>query len=433
MQNSILEMRKSYLVVIAVGLSAIIVTYALLFSVRREREMLESFRTELSEVLMLLKRNLETLPDDHDVDTMLDRAEAALSKKDEDRALAFLNSALAKRPGNQRALDMLLKRAEAGLDEREPEKWSEAAGHLAIYSQAISVARADARSVAEIDALLAREDRVTALADRLAQLPDAIKGTNTQVDGKELEKLLALEQDAKSDTQLRELIIRSERLRDAIITDSVDSPGEESDRRLAAVDSLIDKLSGDLEVLTASRLQKDADQKTRAILQEVDSTRKAVAEIREKKFGKDGHKTTASWQDLGEQLVKAELLLGGASPLSSPTVRAEVQEMSSRLGKESVAVRAGQQSAYNDWAIAQIKVAISEYEKGKGYFNDSEEQFIAALTNSLGKVEPRHLHPAVSALYGEVFQKLLSELDQRQKLRATEGVESTEKRSLLEF
>ncbi|MCA9052621.1 MAG: hypothetical protein KDA75_02235 [Planctomycetaceae bacterium] len=392
-----------------------------------------SLQGELAELQASVKR-IETKLDSlggssaADSQALLERAGAEFEAGNDDAGYTFLAAALVSSPASPKALDMLEARARRAVEEMT---WEDAASRVSLYGQAIRTAMSEGGSVEETDALLIRERRFLDLSDKLGESPIVQAPASSASLAKRVAELEGAAQKGGSEIDLRGLVIRAERLQDQAIEAMLEAEGEEFVRLVAETETLLAHLRGQLEVHTASRLQEDADRKTREVLGEVGSLLDEVARVRkEKESGKQGAKT---WQVLGSQLVEAELLLGGVNPLSSATMRRESQEMENRLGRESVAVRASQQSAYNDWAVTQIRVAILEFKAGKGLADDDEVKFMAALSKTLGPIEPQHLHPAVSILYGEIYQKLISELDEDQKLTVTEEIERADKKSLLSF
>ena len=367
-----------------------------------------------------------------DTRALLDRAATALREGNDDVGYAFLAAAAGGAPGDSAVLDLLHSRAAESVDGIETDGGAgtdEAATRLGVLGEAIRAGFVAARSPEEVERLLEREAEAAALADRLAAVRPKTLESEPVAD--RLVEVRRLADDATGETDLRIVILRAERLRDDAVARMLDDPGGQADRNLSETETLLSDLGTRLEKLSISALRAEADSQTERVLADVRGILDGVSKGREAKLN-DGV-AEPSWQSLGDRLVEAELLAGGVHPLSSESLRREAQETLSRLRKEAVAVRAGQQSAYNDWAVDRIKEAIEDYNAGVGLFNDDEGRFASALGNRLGPIEPRHLHPAVSTLYGEIYQKLISELDEKQKVRATEAVERKAKRALEEF
>ena len=365
---------------------------------------------------------------------MLERAQAAQRSGDLDTAYVYLAAVLTRSPSNHQALDLLRESASGGIEGAEEtgaeNALEDATTRVAVLNQAIRSALPAASTVDEIESLLEREKHATALRDRLLLIRPS-PAEASPLASRIAELALEAEEPGAGETDTRVLLLRAERLRDEAVDRVIDEPGGQADRNLSEAETLLASLNSGLEAFQVHALRAGADRQTERVLTEVVAILDEVFTERSRIRG--GTSDQGLWQPLGEKLVEAEILVKGVSALSSEPLRRRAQEVISRLQKESVAVGAEQQSAYNAWAILQIKQAVLAYGEGKGWFNDSEAVFFATLQTQLGPIEPQYLHPAVSTLFGETYHKLISELPLEDKVKATEKIEKSHKRSLDSF
>ena len=119
--------------------------------------------------------------------------------------------------------------------------------------------------------------------------------------------------------------------------------------------------------------------------------------------------------------------------MASADVRQEALSLRAEIAAEAVAVRKGQEAAYNQWAIDQVEKAAGEWGDAKAWLDEDEAKFMATLEKTLGVVDTALMHPAVGTLYAEVYQKLIGELSAEQKVAATRSVEEARKKTLSDF
>lgn len=392
--------------------------------------------SELAEIraqMQTLSRAVE--PDD--MEPLHAKVRESLSSGDDDRAFAYLAAIIANDPSNSDILKTLqteTTKTIVAIEQADTESLASAESRLAVFEEVIRAAMSSASSVDQVDQLLQAEEAASKLRARFVAVMQ--KQANVEISNElhQVDEIAASDVERMSDTEARKLIRRSDRLLERIVDSSVGAESEaDFDEPIAKLQGLQSRLDRRLEELSLSALQRTADSQTNEVLSKLENLlRKAREDVRRKRQGKSGTEDLL-WQDIGRDLVEAELVATGIHPMASPDLQARASKSITELRKESVAVRAEQQASYNDWAISKIKTAISKYRGAKGWTNDDEEKFMETVREELGPIEPQYLHPAVSTLFSEMYQKLISELSEQQKIAATEAVESAEKLSLESF
>lgn len=368
-----------------------------------------------------------------DVSSLVAQARTALEEGNLDRGFAFLSAALSQSPFDEGAFSLIrenTKKAAESPPEMIGPSTTNAESWLAIYGETIQNALREANTVEQIERLLKDEADFIALHDQWEAIQEPMV-TDVDLDA----KLASLEREVAgtpSEVVLRKAVIQAERLRDEAIEQMLDTPGNEADERLSRVVVVLSDLNDRIDALSVSMLQRNADQKTEEILARVKASLDSIDRKQREKLA-NAKSFNGTWQSLGKEMAIVELNLAQISPLASPNILKQVAETRNRLHSLSIMIGARQQATYNSWAIDKIKNAVDIHNKNKGYFNDFEGPMKRSLIEDLGVIDPGLLHPAVSSLYSETYTTLISELDEKEKITATEAVEAQNKKSLQDF
>ena len=396
------------------------------------QQMAEQAKT-LAEVQANVEQILVTLKP-RDLAPLREKAEQAFNAGKDDVAFAYVAAIVASDPADQEMLQLLeaqTQKAVANASDGGAEKLAEAESRLALYGELIKSAMASSRSVNDVQRLLEAEQRLLSLAEKISdKRSDAVDDSIAQIE-KQIADLKQQATQANSEVAVRELSLKVQRTLDTVFdTLSEAEHVQSTDALVARLQEIDAQLQTKLETTNVNVMREVADRQTNDVIKRLTAILGEVETQRKSKIAKS---TKVTWQSLGRKLVRAELIASGAHPMASSPIQERVATAMTKLRRASVAIRAAQQSSYNDWAIGQIKLAVKNYQDNKGTFNDDEAKFLKTIRSELGSINPQYLHPAVSTLFSEVHQKLISELSLAQQIQATEAVEATSKRSLEEF
>ena len=401
------------------------------------KQMAEQAKT-LEEIQAKVDKVLVTL-EPRDLAPLREKAKQAFNDGKDDVAFAYVAAIVASDPADQEMLQLLeaqTEKAVASAIDGDVEKFAEAESRLALYGELIKSAMASGRSVKDVERLLDAEQRLISLAEKISdKRSGAVNASIAQIE-KQIAQLKQEAAQATSEVEVRELSLKVQRTLDTMfdtLSDAEQSDAEHvqsTDALIARLQEIDTELQTKLETANVNVMREVADRQTNDVIKRMTAILGEVETQRKSKMAKP---TNVTWQSLGRKLVKAELIASGVHPMASSPIQERVSTAMTRLRRTSVAIRAAQQSSYNDWAIGQIKRAVKNYQDNKGTFNDDEAKFLKTIRSELGSINPQYLHPAVSTLFSEVHQKLISELSLAQQIQATEAVEATSKRSLEEF
>lgn len=404
-------------------------------------------------------------------------ADAAFKEKDEDKGAAYLSAALVLEPANRAALDLFRERAHTRFRGAIRDKdWELAQIQLAGYDSTVRTGLKGASERAAVEDLLARQRDAGAWEVELREARDAAFVAETKAIDEELPKadaarlrewegrlkqvpLDALGDKARDETKgvaarllsrkrqvekerldqalrqlaaecgkadlplarLRELRAQAQHVHGQIVEAGLD--GAEVVKAQAACEGIVTQLDQRLQVLSIREMQQIADADAVNALDVVD---KVFAEI-EKNY-KDW-----TYHHCGEKLAEAEAHLSRIDRLCSLEMQRKALDRQQKIRKDALYYRTHQQKKYNLWAIGVLEDAMAEYQKNKGYFKDDKDGLKKILAESLGEVDSQYLHPVTHALFTEMFQKILSDLNNDMKVEATRAVEEAEKRPISKY
>lgn len=415
-----------------------------------------------------------------DVQPFIAAAAKAFESEDIDRGTALIAAALVQAPGNLDALRVYEKVLKQRLDTAIANAdWDAAGIQVAAYDQIIRDGLRGARSVADVDKLLAFSRRVDdwgaqidqaqaaavrevlalvkqdlqqpnpnyeSLAATLIELPldqlpedlaEEVAAVSTAISAararSRLERMKtdieSLQAEARAPA-LSPIALQALRARaDALLSEWFSNQAANAALTAEPLESLreiISQLDERLQVDAIRRVQTIADADA---IQLVEHAKQLLLNATKPESQKD----SPTFQQRGELLAQAEVLLSRVDQLCSAQVRQDTQILLQQLRKHAVVYRVLQQKAYNQWAVAVLEEALALYQDGKGWVYDNEGRFRRVLRDKVGQIDPSLLHPAVYALYSDMFHRLMKELVPKQQAVITADILKSKHKELSEF
>ena len=407
-----------------------------------------------------------------DSEQFLKAAKVAFAEDSNERGVALLSAALAKRPDFVAALDLFGERLRIQFDKAmEEADWELAQAQIPTYETAIRSGLAGCASVDDVDALL---KKLHDLEPWTAALNDKVKSELAAISKSVDDKTTTDEALQGLDARLRDL--PTARIHDAVLKDLFELTNKVAVRRNhLRREKLTERLAQlrtesqrtELKLATVRELITSADQLHSEVVElqpEDDNNKRFTTEVRDLRDQLDRvfqvrslHETqTISDKDAtlaleqarrllttgrslandgklrmaGEQLAEAELTLGTVDRLSSLAVQKQARKMADEIRREAIGFRVQQERLYNLWAIGQLEDSLADYEKALGWFKNDKEAFKKALREKVGVIDAQLLHPATHALYTEMFQKLYGGLANAERAEITKAIELSDKRPL---
>lgn len=389
---------------------------------------------------------------------------------------------------------LLRRRFEDALTARD---WSRAAVAVAAYDQIIRDGLRSASTVVAVDSLVVRQKEATAWQDELASSentfvqqviaesnaelakPDVdLSGLSQKVTALPVERIpqdtaddlaslvlaiaarqsettldtlkkeaTALSKDAEqpdlSSADLQTLRTKADRLLVRAVEAS-DNADESAAGPLSVVKTTIAQLDQRLQVDAVRRVQTIADADAIQIVKAAKSLYDKACSPNPAASTTDaeepGQETSGAidandytYQAKGEKLAEAESLLARIDQLCSPALQTEARSLLLKVRAKAMEFRTLQQKAYNEWAVAALREALSEYRGGKGWVDDNEARFRRILRERIGAIDTSVLHPAVYSLYSELFQRIIHELGPNDQARVTRDMIESPRKMLSEF
>ena len=199
--------------------------------------------------------------------------------------------------------------------------------------------------------------------------------------------------------------------------------GASVEKVAARCEELLLNLDQRLQVMSVRQMQEIADADAIKELQ----TAKGI-------FTKMLNESTGNtWQWCGEQTAEAEQHVLRIDRLCSAEMQLQARHLLQKYRKDALESKAGQQRAYNRWAIGVLEDSMKQYKDAKGIFKDDKDRLKQILAEKVGEIDPANLHPVTLALFTEMYQKILSDLKDDQKVEVTRAVQEKMKKPLSDF